>query len=300
MWCHTNPSVDQRTYRCRHLHRRNLEGLPKTHRCQLYRTDVFLLMHDCSCFSWKIYPCQIQQSKLFKILAELIHTESQTDVDKYRVTGILNSLHKCFRSMSSYFVTSDLPILHHPISRTLKSVIQFHYACFQTGRGRNNLKSRPWLISIVNTAISPHLIQEFLLLLRIFRICCRLFFSICCQKFLRQCKRIIQIKFWHIHHRQYFSILRIHQQDRHPICLLFLHHFLCRLLSIFLNVIVYAELQCIPRYRFDAVFCNPIQFNPTGICCREDHSVLSFQILLILHFQPDDSLIIPSGKSEHF
>ena len=300
MWCHTYPAVDQCTHGRRHLHRCDLKGLPETHRRQFYRTDVFFLVHDRPCLARQIDPCQIHQSKLLKVFTELIHTEPESDIDKYRVAGILNSLHKRLRSMSAHFMTANLPVFHHPVSRALKGVIQLHCSGFQACGGSDDLKSRSRLISIIDAPVSPHLIQQFLFFLRILRICCRLLFRICCQKFLCQCKRIIQIKFRHIHHRQYFPVLWIHQQNRDSVRLLFFHHFLRRLLSIFLNIIIQTKFQCISRHRFDPVFCNPLQLNPTGICRCEDHSVLSFQIFLIFHFQSDDPLIISSGKTKHF
>ena len=184
----------------------------------------------------------------------------------------------------------DLPVIHDAVSRTHKGVIQRYNTLFQTGGSRNNLKCRSRFISIVNAPVPPHLIE---LVLKFFIRQGSLIYS-CIQLI-----GIVQIKFRDIDHGIDFAVLRIHQKDRYRFRLLFFHHILCRLLTVCLHIIVKTYLKSLPGYRFDSVLCHAVELNAPGIRHCQYRSIGAFQIVLILYFQTDDSLIIPSGKSKH-
>ena len=86
-------------------------------------------------------------------------SQAEADIHKYRIAGILYSFHKGFHSMSAHLMTSDLPVFHNPISGTYKRIIQTHHAFLQTCRGSNNFKSRARFVGIIDTSVSPHLVQ---------------------------------------------------------------------------------------------------------------------------------------------
>ncbi len=151
--------------------------------------------------------------------------------------------------MSSYLMTADLPILYHPVARTAKGILKSYRSRFQTGRRRDRLERRTRLISIVDTAVPPHLVQRILPVL---------VGHGCIVSAGIQCKRIVQIKFRDIDHGKDLSILRVHQQDSHFVRLLLLHNLFCHLLGIHLDVIVQADLQRIARNRLHPPFCNAV------------------------------------------
>ena len=193
-------------------------------------------MHDCSCLSREIHPGFFHQAELLEIIAEPLRSQSEPDLHKNRITGILHSFHECLRPVSSYFVAPDSPILYNLISRAHKCIIQIDYPFFQAGAGGDDLKGGSRFIGIIDTPVSPHLIQKFLL-----------FFLRGGRYAFRQFKRLIQIKFRPVDHRIDLPVLRVHQDDGHFIRLFFLHRLLCHLLCVFLDIIIDADLKRISR-----------------------------------------------------
>ena len=136
--------------------------------------------------------------------------------------------------MPSHLMTPYPAVFYHFISGTLKLICKTDYPFFQTCRCCNDLKCAPRLIGIVDTSVSPHLIQSILLLL-IRHIFIRLFFRI-------QLKRPVQIEFRNVYHRIYFPVLRIHKKNCRFFRLLFLPHFFRHLHSILLHIIIQTDL----------------------------------------------------------
>ena len=122
MWCHALSTIDQSTHGRCHLNRCHLKGLTETHGRKLHLTNIFFLMHNRCCFPRKIYSRLPKKPELFKIITESSCSQSQSNVNKYRITGILYPLYKCFSSMSPYFVTPDFPVFHDPVARTGKCI----------------------------------------------------------------------------------------------------------------------------------------------------------------------------------
>ena len=141
--------------------------------------------------------------------------------------------------MACHLVASDFSVIYDNISRTAESTLWCHYPRLQARRRSDDLKSGTRLVGIIDTAVSPHLIQK-ILLFRVRYITVRS---------LRQFVRVIQIEFRHIDHGQYFTVLRIHDQDRDTLCLLGSHSLLGQLGSIGLYVHVQADIQVLPIYR---------------------------------------------------
>src|SRR5699024_1678758 len=113
--CHTFSPVNERTdCRC-HLNRRYLERLAKSHGGKFHLPDIFQPVHDCSCLSREIHPGFFHQAELLEIIAEPLRSQSEPDLHKNRITGILHSFHECLRPVSSYFVAPDSPILYNLI-----------------------------------------------------------------------------------------------------------------------------------------------------------------------------------------
>ena len=192
--------------------------------------------------------------------------------------------------MAPHFVAADFPVLHHPVSRTAKGILKPYRTRFQTGGRCDCLKCRTRFIGIVNASVPPHLVQRVLAVLIRHRSAVRPGI---------QGKGVIQVKLRYIYHGKDFPVLRIHQQDSHFIRLLFLHDLFCHLLGVHLDIIVQADLQRIARHRLHPVFRHAVKFHPPGVRRGQDRSVLPFQVLLVLHFQPYDSLIIPSRKAKN-
>ena len=153
---HPFSAVDKRGHRHRQLYRRDLKRLSEGNGRQLYEADVVFFVHDRSRFSRQIDSGLIEQSELLEILIVFIHAEPQSHRDKDRITGIHRCLYEIFRPVSGNLMTSDAPVFHHHISRTVKRIVYRHNALFQRGRSRHRLKSRTGLIGIVDAAVPPH------------------------------------------------------------------------------------------------------------------------------------------------
>ncbi len=245
-------------------------------------------MHDRCCLARKIDPGFAKQSELLKIMIKIVCAKPQSQFDKYRVTGIHNSLGKGLRPVSCRFMTSDPAVLHDFISGTVKRIVHCHHLLFQCRSRGNDLEGRSRFVSIIDTGISPHLIQKILL-----------FFLRNC-RFHIQGKRIIEIILRLIDHGQYLTILRIHQDYRHTVCRFFLHYLLCCLLTVILKIIIQADGQLITCYRLYPALAFCLQFFSRSICLRQDFSVCSCQPFFIFDFQAHNSLIVSTGKTNHF
>src|SRR5699024_12175468 len=67
------------------------------------------------CLSREIHPGFFHQAELLEIIAKPLRSQSEPDLHKNRITGILHSFHECLRPVSSYFVAPDSPILYNLI-----------------------------------------------------------------------------------------------------------------------------------------------------------------------------------------
>ena len=122
-------------------------------------------MHDGGGLAGQIDSRLSLQAKLFKILVVIIHSQALAHIDQNRVAGVHHSLQKCLGTMAPHLVTPDLPVLHDPEAGTGEMVFQIHHSRFQPRGGRHDLKRGAWLVSIVDAGITPHLVQQLLLLL---------------------------------------------------------------------------------------------------------------------------------------
>ena len=121
---------------------------------------------------------------------------------------------KILPPMSSDFMAADPPVLHDLKARTGKLVI--YRCCFghKSRRRCEYLKCRSRFISVIDTLISPHLIQRILFLL----------LGHALGTYTRiQSKRIVQIKFRHIDAGIDLSVLRVHNKNGYIVRLLCLH-----------------------------------------------------------------------------
>ena len=184
----------------------------------------------------------------------------------------------------------DPPVFYQLIARTVKRIIDRNNTCRKPCRHRDDLKCGTRFICIVQTGIPPHLIEQILFFFFTHSIST----DICIQ-----CKRLVQVKFRHIDTGINFSVLRIHKQNWHAFCLLFFHDFFCCLLRIFLNTCIQTDPKIVSLLWFFSVFTDSVQFNPSGICRRQNLACFSFQDFIILHFQTDNTLIITAGKSQY-
>ena len=184
----------------------------------------------------------------------------------------------------------DSPVFYQLIARAVKRIIDRNDTCCKSGRHRDDLKCGTRLIRIVQTWIPPHLIEQILF----FFLTHSISTDICIQ-----CKRLIQVKLRHIDTGINFSILRIHKQNRNALCLFFFHNFFCCLFRIFLNTCIQADPKIVSLLWLFSVFTDSVQFNPSGICCRQNLACFSFQDFIILCFLSDNALIITAGKSQY-
>ena len=130
--------------------------------------------------------------------------------------------------MSGGLVTANPAVLHRNIARTVERLLQLHQIFLQCNRGRHNLKNRARLIGITDAPVAPHPVLHLP-----FQFGARIFPVLLCQR-----KRVIQMKFRIIDHRIDFAILRIHDDNLHPVCLLLDIRLLRRLLTVHLNIVI--------------------------------------------------------------
>ena len=156
------------------LDRRDLKRLAKGNGSQFHKPHIFLFVHDGSCLSRQVDARFFPQAKLIKILAVPVNAKALAHINKYRIAGIHGSLQKSLPSMSSYFVTADFAVLHHPEARAGKLIRQRYHSRLQSCRRGNDLKGRPRLVGIIDGRIPPHLVQPLLLFLY-GKQCCILF-----------------------------------------------------------------------------------------------------------------------------
>ena len=224
-------------------------------------------MHDRPRLARQVYVSQAEKSEFFKIVIELLCAKPQADVDKHRITRVLDTLYKCLAPMPSHFVAADLPVLHNAVTGTHEGVVQRHDALLQAGGRGDDLECRSGLISIIDAPVPPHLVELILefLIRQCFLIHPRIQFI-----------RVVQVEFRHIYHGVDLPVLRVHEQDGDTVRLLLLHCLQRRLFTVRLNIVVQAHLQRLPGDRFDPVLRHPVQLDPPGVSGSQDGSVRSF------------------------
>ena len=231
-----------------------------------------------------------KKAELLKIVAEPLRPQPHPDIDENRVAGILQALHERLRPVASHLVATDFPILHHTVAGAGKRVGQLYHALLQAGRRGDDLERRTRLVCIVDATIAPHLVQQFLLFRAVHSF----------RAFHRgQSERVVQIEFRDVHHRVNLPVLRIHQNHRHPVRLLFLHHFFRGLLAVRLKVVIHANPERVSRHRLDTVFRHALQLDSPRVRDRQDRPVDSLQITLVLDLQADDALVVASREPQH-
>ena len=197
-------SINQGTYSCRKLDRRDLKRLPERNSRQLHLPHIFHPVHDRTRFPRKVNASFLQKAKLPEITVIFIYSEAQSHLNKHRVTGIFRSLHEILCSVSPSVRTMDPPVFYQLIARTVKRIIDRNNTCRKPCRHRDDLKCGTRFICIVQTGIPPHLIEQILFFFFTHSIST----DICIQ-----CKRLVQVKFRHIDTGINFSVLRIHKQN---------------------------------------------------------------------------------------
>ena len=272
------------------LYGRDLERLTEGDCCKLHRLHVLHFVHNGSRFPGQIHTGFIFKAKPGKILIILLYSQPQPHRNKHRITAIHGGLNKILSAVPHGFVAADPSVLYHNKSRAAKPVFRGHHTFLQSGGGSDDLKGRTRFIGIVDTAVPPHLIQFFLLLFfrKAFRI-----------RSLREGVGVIQVKFRHVHHGHNFPVLRIHHQDRHPLRLLGLHHLLCKLGGVALDIHIQADIEVISRYGLYSLLACGINLHSPRIRHGQDHSLLPLQIFLVFDLQADNSLIVSSGKAKY-
>ena len=269
---------------------RHLKRLAEGNGGKLHRSDVLHFVHDGSRLAGQIHSCFFQQVELFKIAVVVFCAKPQSYRDEHRIAGIHGRLHKGLRTMACRLVAADPPVLHHHVSRTVEGVLHGHHAFLQRGCRSDGFENGTRFVGIADAGISPHLIQEILL-----------FFLRKSGSFrsLRQGKRIVQIKFRHIHHCQNLSIIRLHHQNGNALRLFGSHHLLRELGGILLDVEIHTDIQIVAIHRLQTGLALFIHFNSSGVRHRQDGARLTLQIFLIFHLQADNALIVCSSKAQH-
>ena len=207
------------------------------------------------------------QAEFLKIGIKFIHAHPQRHIDKYGIAGIFHPLHKSFAAMAVPVGAVNSPVIHHPVAGTVKGILKRHCPGLQPRGGGDHLEGGARFIGVVDTDVPPHLIQPLL------------------QLFLRkrafigavvEGKGIIQIKFRHIDAGINFSVLRIHNQNRHRFRLFLFHHPQRFLLGVFLDIPVQAHGEIIAGHRFYAALPDLSDFNSPGIGGGENFPVNAF------------------------
>ena len=284
------PSVDEGGNRRSKTDRRHLKGLTEGNGCQLHRSDVLHFVHDGSRLAGQIHSCFFQQVELFKIAVVVFCAKPQSYRDEHRIAGIHGCFHKGLRTMACRLVAADPPVLHHHVSRTVEGVLHGYHAFLQCGCRSDGFENRARLIGVADAGIPPHLIQKILLLLigKPGRI-----------RLLRKGKRIVQVEFRHIHHRENLSVVGLHHQNGDALRLLCRHHLFRELVGILLNVEIHADIKIVSIHRLLTRLTLFIHFNSSGVRHRQDGARLALQIFFIFHLQTDNALIVPAGKPQH-
>ena len=181
-------------------------------------------------------------------------------------------------------------------------IFRSHNSLFQCRCGCDDLKCRSRFIRIIDTSISPHLIQKILPVFYAIVLFTLLYFCSLIERFhfiyLKR-KRIIEIKFRNIYHCKDFPVIRFHKNYADSICLFFFHHFFCCLLTICLYICIYTDHQIIACLRFRSPLASGIKLHTSDICFCQNLSIGSLQIFIIFYLKPDNSLIITPGKSQN-
>ena len=158
---HPAPSIDHGTDGCSHLNRRDLETTVQISWSQAPPVRYFpLFMHNGSRLSRKIDPVSHPEVRIVKIVIKpLCPSLSPISIN----TGLQNSGFpaQMFRSMSAHFVTPDFPVFDDFISRTGKCIVQCDSPFRQAAEVMILKVDR--LIGIIDTSVSPHLIEKILL-----------------------------------------------------------------------------------------------------------------------------------------
>ena len=267
------PVYDRRD-RCGKLDRRDLERLPKRDGRQLHRPDIFLLVHDGARLSRKVDPRFFHQTELAKAVIEPVYPDAQPYGDKDGITRIHGCMYKVLRPVAADLMAAYPPVPYHNITGTIERIRRLDRSRLQPGSRRDNLKRGTRLIRIVDTAVSPHGVETFLLLFL-------------AQSFprlpIRQFKRMIQVKLRHVCQRQDLTILWVHHKDRNAVRLLGLHRLQGKLGGVALYVDVEACVQILSVDRLDPFFSLSWHLHAFCIGHGKDCSRLSLQIFLIYH-----------------
>ena len=202
------PSIDDHADRSEHSYRRELERLAERHRRKFYRSDIFLFVHDRGGLTRHINSCFFQNAKLFHTFKKPCHTDSCSHFHKDRVAGVHNSLLKRLRSVAGRLMASDPTVFYYFIPGTGKGVCHFYHTFVKCRSRGHYFKRRTRLIRIADCQISPHGIERCHLLLFTHPL-----FSI------YKCIGMIQVKFRCIYHRINLTILWIHNNNFHRLCL---------------------------------------------------------------------------------
>ena len=189
--------------------------MTKRYCSQFHVSHIFHFVHNGPGFSRKINPGFFKKAKLLEIFIIIFHPQTKPHLNKNRIAGILRSFYKILGSVASSIGAVDPSVIHQLITWTVKPVIYGNHSFLKTCRHGDDFKSRSRLIGIVQTGISPHLVQKILDLLRIHSR------SVCT---CIQCKRIIQVKFRNIDTGIDLSVSRIHKKNGNSVRLFFLHY----------------------------------------------------------------------------
>ncbi len=269
-------------------------------------------MHDRTRFSRQIDPGLPQKPELFKIVVILLRSYSKSHRYENGIAGIHGRLNEIFRTVSSHFMASDLPVFHDHITRTAKMIVDRNDACRKPRCRRNNLKCRSRFISIVDRIVTPHPVQSVLIffvgklflgrryffrLLHGFSVLFHFRLHLFIKIGIRQSVRFVQIKFGNIGHGKQFPVLYLHHDNTDAVRLFGLHDLIGQLCGVSLDIDIHTDVQVIAAYRFYPAFTACGKFHPFGIRPGKDHALRSFHILIIDHFQTDNTLIIASCKS---
>ena len=197
---------------------------------------------------------------------------------------------KILTAVSSHLMAADLAILHDHKARTVERIICVNNPGLQSGCSCYRLEGRSRFIRVIDTAVSPHPVQQILLFLftHSFRVFCTVIH-----------KGLIQIKLRHICHGKDLPVLRVHHNDGHTVRLFCLHCLISKLCCIFLDIHIHGQHQIIAIHRFHPVFSGALQFNSPCIRHRKDRTGSPLQHILVFHLNSQNPLIVTAGKSQH-
>ncbi len=109
---------------------------------------------------------------------------------------------------------------------------------------------------------------------------------------------MIKVKFRDVYHGQNFPVLRVHDNHGYAVSGFCLHDLFGCLLTIHLDIVIQADLEVIPIHRLLAPFTGVLNLHAPGVCQRQDLAIASLQVILIDHFQANDTLVIAACKTQ--